>query len=65
LVALEGSYLDIVAFMRSLEKPESKLAVEMIQLNSSDGISDRTNLTLGVVAYSERPVEGGKDGKAL
>ncbi len=52
LVALEGPYSDVVDFTKDLEMPQSKLAVNMLQLNSSDGVTDQVNATISVIAYS-------------
>lgn len=60
LVALEGTYPDVAAFARDLENPKSKLALNMLQLNSSDGVTDRVNATVNVVAYSANLPLGGK-----
>lgn len=61
LMALEGSYTDVVAFTRDLEKPESKLAVNMVQLNSADGITDQVNATVNLIAYYTDLPLGGKN----
>jgi len=60
LMALEGSYSDVVAFTKDLENPQSKLAVNMVQLNSSDGVTDQVNAAINVVAYSTELSLGGK-----
>lgn len=65
LMALEGSYSDVVSFTKDLEKPESKLAVNMLQLNSSNGVTDQVNATINVIAYSTDLSLGGKSGKSL
>jgi Tfp pilus assembly protein PilO len=62
LMALEGPYSDVVAFTRDLEKPQSKLALNMIQLNSADGVTDQVSAAINVVAYTtDLPLGGIND----
>lgn len=66
LMALEGSYSDVLSFTKELEKPGSKLAVNMVQLNSSDGVTDQVNATINVIAYStDLSLGGGKHVKGI
>jgi hypothetical protein len=60
LLALEGPYSDVVALTKDLERPQSKLAVNMLQLNSSDGVTDQVNAAINVVAYTTDLSLGGK-----
>lgn len=50
-IALEGSYLDVIAFVRSMETPATKLGVTSMQIASSDGATDKVSAMIGIVAY--------------
>jgi len=51
LVTVEGTYPTILAFVKLLEQPSSKLAVSLFQLASADSESDRVTGTINIVAY--------------
>ncbi len=53
LVSLEGSFPNVLQFVKSIENPATKLAVQSVQLASADGASDKVSATVGVVAYRE------------
>lgn len=55
LVALEGSFPNIVRFVRSVEQPATRLAVNLVQISSSDGDSDKVTATIGIVAVRRIP----------
>jgi Tfp pilus assembly protein PilO len=57
LVALEGTYPNVVAFLGALETPGSKLAVSQVQIAANDGATDKVSATVGVVAYREMEVK--------
>ncbi len=52
LVLLEGRYLDVLKMLRALETPDSKIAVNLVQMASSDGSSDRVNASFGIIAFT-------------
>ena len=52
-VTVDGSFKDVVAFERSLEKPERKLAITLVQIAAADASTDRVTATLGLLAFSD------------
>ncbi|MEQ1936135.1 MAG: hypothetical protein ABL962_19950 [Fimbriimonadaceae bacterium] len=54
ILAIEGSFPKVIEFTRKAETPETKIAVDRIQLASKDGATDNVSATIGVVAYRER-----------
>lgn len=56
-VTVEGSFPDVMAFVREVQAPTNKLSVAQIQLASADGASDAVTLTLGLNAFA-RTEEG-------
>jgi hypothetical protein len=65
LFALEGPYPDVVAFVRDLEKPETKLSLTMLQFSATDGSTDRVTATMSIAAFAKETLKGGSNGKAL
>lgn len=57
IVTVEGPFPKAIAFVRSLEAPEHRMAVSLIQINATDGGSDAVTLTLGLTAYAQVPQE--------
>jgi Tfp pilus assembly protein PilO len=51
VLSAEGSYPDVVRFVTAIENPANKLAVNLLQLSSADGESDRVTATVGLVAF--------------
>lgn len=51
LVAVEGGFPEIVAFLKSFETPESKIAVKAVQMTSADGATDAVRVSVSLVAY--------------
>ena len=51
VITVEGSFSDVMEFEKELEKPENKLAVNMVQLASADAASDKVSGNLYVLAY--------------
>jgi hypothetical protein len=60
-VTVEGSFPDVMGFVKAVQAPENKLSVAQIQLASADGASDMVTLTLGLNAFA-RPGEEKADG---
>lgn len=53
-VSLDGSFAQVVAFIKELETPKHKLPVVSVQLAAADGATDRVTATIGIVAYREQ-----------
>lgn len=51
LITLDGPFPKVAAFMRDLDAKGSRLAVNLVQVASSDPASDRVNATIGAVAF--------------
>jgi Tfp pilus assembly protein PilO len=50
-VTATGAYLDLVNFVRAIENPDTKLAVDSLQIASSEANSDQVIATIGITAY--------------
>jgi hypothetical protein len=55
LVTVEGSYPNVLEFIRSVDGAGTKLAVSLVQISSSDANSDRVTANIGIVAYLADP----------
>lgn len=55
MMSVEGPFPAVLSLVRRLEDKGTKLAVNMVQMSSADGHSDRVNATIGVVALVEGP----------
>lgn len=55
LVSLEGTYPRVLAFVRYLETNERRLAVNVVQIASSDGASSAVTATVGIWAIRQAP----------
>jgi len=64
MISLEGPYLGVIGFLRMLETPSNKLAVNLVQVASADPSSDRVSATVGVVAFRPSKVAV-KESKAV
>lgn len=53
-VAIDGSFVQVLDFIRAVETPTLKLPVVSVQLASADGATDRVTATIGIVAYREQ-----------
>jgi hypothetical protein len=51
LINVTGPFKDVLAFATDLDKPDSKLALENVQMGASDMTTDSVNGTIGVDAY--------------
>ncbi len=51
LMNVDGSYPNVVAFVKDIESTGSKLAVNQVQMSSVDGVSDKVSASVGIVAY--------------
>jgi len=59
IAVLEGPFPSVLNFTRSLEGADSKLAVEMMQLSSSDSKPGNVTATLGLVGFQFKEKEEG------
>lgn len=57
LLTIEGSYPKVVNLLKALEKPQTKLAVTLAQVASSDAASDAVTGSIGLVAYLDTKVD--------
>ncbi|MBS1724090.1 MAG: type 4a pilus biogenesis protein PilO [Armatimonadetes bacterium] len=55
LVTVEGPYLAVSQFLNDLEKPETRLAVTLVQFSSMDGSTDSVSMTAGCTAFAVEP----------
>ena len=55
LIILEGDFPGVTAFLNDLENIQTKLAINMVQVSSSEANSDRVNANIGVIAYTMPP----------
>lgn len=51
LVFVEGGYPKVLSFIRKLESPAGKLAINSVQVASSDGASDEVTASIVLVAF--------------
>jgi len=50
-VTATGAYLDVLNFAKAIENPDTKLAVDSLQVASSQANSDQVIATIGITAY--------------
>jgi hypothetical protein len=50
-VTAEGSYLDVLGLVKAIEDPANKLAVDLVQVSSSEANGDQVTATIGLTAY--------------
>ena len=50
-VNLEGSFLNVMQFVKDLEANKNKIAVGQVQVSAADASSDNVNATVNIVAY--------------
>ncbi len=63
LVTVEGGYEAVVGFLRDLESPRSRMAVNMVQVATSNAKNDSVTATIGLVAYYRGTQEDAKVAK--
>jgi len=51
VVSLEGTYPQIIGFVRDLENPSNKLVVNIVQIASTDGSSSAVNAVINLWAF--------------
>lgn len=56
VLTVEGSYLDALKLTESLEKPENKFVVNLVQIASADPNSDAVTGTIGLSAFIKPPL---------
>lgn len=55
VVLIEGSFPQVVGFIRSIDTPSSRLGISLVQVSASDQETDSVNATVGIVAYVKMP----------
>ena len=50
-VTATGAYLDVLTFAKAIESPDNKLAVDSLQIASSEANSDQVIAMIGLTAY--------------
>ena len=56
VVAVEGRFPAVATFLKAVETPENRLAVDLFQVTSADGATDTVTATVGLVAFREPKV---------
>ncbi|MFZ4508335.1 MAG: type 4a pilus biogenesis protein PilO [Fimbriimonas sp.] len=56
LVTLDGPYLSVLGFVQDIQAKENKLAVNLVQLASADGASNRVTASVSLMAYQKPPL---------
>jgi len=51
VVSVEGGFENVMSFAREIEKPGTKLAVDLFQMSNADQSSDKVTASIEVVAY--------------
>ncbi|MEA2553347.1 MAG: hypothetical protein QOJ65_1523 [Fimbriimonadaceae bacterium] len=54
----EGSFTDVLRFVKAIENPDTKLTVNLVQIGSSEANTDQVTASIGITAY--RAVEEAK-----
>jgi|GEM_PF-3309719 len=65
-LTVEGTFLDTMGFVRDLETTDTKLAVNLVQVNSAESSTDHVSGTVNFVAYlkaAPAPANSAKGGK--
>lgn len=60
-VTAEGTFVNVLRFMKAIEDPGTKLAIHQVQVNSADANSDQVTAVIGITAYRIAD-KGGKNG---
>lgn len=55
VLSAEGSFPTVLAFVKAVENPENRLAVNLLQLTSAEGDSDKVTATVGLMAFRMEP----------
>ena len=64
VLAVDGSFPNVVKFVQSIEESDAKLAVSSFQLASAEGTSDFVTASVGLVAYRDPYTPGADSSKA-
>jgi Tfp pilus assembly protein PilO len=57
LTIVEGSYPAVVSFLKTLEQPSLKLAVNSVQVTATDGTSDSVSASIVLIAFRDSSVK--------
>jgi type II secretory pathway component PulM len=63
VLSAEGSFPTVLAFVKAVENPENRLAVNLVQLTSAEGDSDKVTATVGLTAFRLEPKQVPKEEK--
>ncbi len=63
VISVQGKFDKIAKFERDLETAARKLAVNLVQIASSDSASDEVNGTIGITAFCQNPPAHPKGGE--
>lgn len=55
VVLADGTFDQAMAFAKALDASDNRIGVTQIQFASADGETDKVNVTIGIVAYAEKP----------
>ena len=61
---VDGSFADVTSMLDSLEKSDSKLAVQQVQFASQEGETDKVSANINLIAYLAKPVKAKAKSKA-
>lgn len=53
LATVEGSLPDVTKFLEAVEKPDSKIAVDMLQIGASEGGPGKVTATVSMLAFAK------------
>jgi hypothetical protein len=51
VMSVDGAFTNVMAFMKSIEKPETKLVVNLFQVSNSNQSDDKVTASIGLTAY--------------
>jgi Tfp pilus assembly protein PilO len=51
VISVDGGFNDVMAFTRDLEKPSTKLVVNLFQVSNSNQSDDKVTASIGITAY--------------
>ena len=51
IFSVDGSYTNALGFVKDLEKPGTKLAVNLLQISNADQSDDKVTASIGITAY--------------
>lgn len=55
VVLADGTFDQAMSFAKALDAADNRIGVTQIQFASADGETDKVNVTIGIVAYADKP----------